>query len=688
MSPPSLRPRPARCTHPGRDVARASLLLPVLLAAAPAFAQHETVGFGDRGEVAAVLAPVVVTGTRSEKTLDETPIRTEVVTRDEIERTHARTLRQALEDVPGLQIREVHGKSGHEVSLQGLTSDQVLVLVDGLPITPSTGSTVDLSQYLLNEVDRIEVVKGATSAQYGSSAMGGVINVITRRLRPGYGGTVAADVGSRGGQNPSGDSMDAASRHARFRLDGGSEHWRFRVNGDKLKDEGFAVDPSAWSRQGDSVDREQYGGRLEWLPVRNGRIWLDGSAYREEAQQRFTYFAPPNSIPQRKTETIERDRIGMGASWRAGNGLRTELKAVDEHYDSDSNAFSNDFFTRGRIATQRMTHVTGQVDLPLWHRQLWQLGADWHREELDQTLNGVSELGTRGSTRRTSDELFFQNDILFDDTWELLLGGRWQDDSDFGAHAVPKVSLRARLLDTPAWAGSLRASYGKGYRVPNLKERHFLFDHSSLGYMVIGNPDLKPEQSDSLQFGGRIELRDRASLDVNLFDNRVKDLIQVDEANAVTINGVTAFTYRNVARARTRGIETSATWQVSTVLRLNGGYTFTDTEDRGTGLELTRRPRHMARVGLDWQALPGTAVSLRTRYQGSELVQSTSGGRSPSWTTLDLVVNQQVSRGLTVFAGIDNLFDRQRDFADPNDFGPLAGRFVYLGLRYDWGSGR
>ena len=119
---------------------------------------------------------------------------------------------------------------------------------------------------------------------------------------------------------------------------------------------------------------------------------------------------------------------------------------------------------------------------------------------------------------------------------------------------------------------------------------------------------------------------------------------------------------------------------------LDAGYTFTDTEDRNTGLELTRRPRHMARVGLDWQALPATAVSLRARYQGSELVQTTSGGRSPSWTTLDLVVNQQVGRGLTVFMGVDNLFDRQRDFADPNDFGPLGGRFVYLGVRYDFGA--
>jgi outer membrane receptor for ferrienterochelin and colicins len=632
----------------------------------------------------ATLAPVVVTATRSEKSLEDTPIRTEVVTRAEIERTHARTLKQALENVPGLQLREVHGKSGYEVSLQGLTSDQVLVLVDGLPITPSTGSTVDLSQYLLNEVDHIEVVKGATSAQYGSSAMGGVINVITRRIRPGLDGSASLDVGSHGSQNPSGDSVDAASRHARFRLDGGSEHWRVRVNGDTLRDDGFAVDPNAWSLQGDAVDREQYGGRLEWLPVKAGRIWLDGSAYREDATQRFRYFAPPNFIPQSKTESIERDRFGVGGNWTSEGGLRAEVKAVDEHYDSHSRSYSNAVFTQGRLASQQLSHVTAQVDLPAWHRQLWQAGVDWHRETLDQTANGVSELAGSGSTRRSSDEVFLQNDILFNDRWELLLGARWQNDSDFGAHAVPKVSLRARLLDTPQWSGSLRASYGKGYRVPNLKERHFLFDHSALGYVVIGNPDLRPESSGSFQFGGSLELRERMTLDLNVFQNRVEDLIQVDEANATTSNGITAFTYRNIARARTRGVESSVKWQASTTLGLSAGYTLTDTRDLGTGLELTRRPRHMARIGLDWQALTDTSLSLRARYQSDELVNSVTGGRSPAWATLDLALNQRFGRGTTVYFGVNNVFDRQRDFADQDDFGPLAGRFVYVGVRYDF----
>ena len=633
------------------------------------------------------LAPMVVTGTRTEKSLQDTPIRTEVVSGAEIQRTHARTLKQALEDVPGLQLTEVHGKSGYEVSLQGLSSDQVLVLIDGLPITASTGSTVDLSQYLLAEVDHIEIVKGATSAQYGSSAMGGVINVITRPIQPGFSGEAVLDVGTHGRQNPSGRSFDAASRHARVRLDGGTAQWRYRLTGDALHDDGFAVDPAAWPRQGDAVRRGQLGARLEWLPAASTRLWLDASRYGEDDTQRFNYFAPPNNVPQSKTEDITRERLAWGARWAGERGLRAEVKGLSERYQSDSDTYSNDFLQQSRQARQRTDHVTAQVDLPAWHRQLWQFGADLHRESLNQSADGSSELAG-GNARRTSHELFAQNDILWSDTWELLLGLRGQRDSDFGTHFAPKVSLRARLLDGPDWSGALRASFGRGYRVPNLKERYYLFDHSSLGYMVIGNPNLKPESSNSLQLGAQVALQNRFSLDVNLFHNRVSDLIQVDEANATSVAGITHFTYQNIARARTRGLETLATWHARPGLDLRAGYTYTQAHNLDTGAELTRRPRQSVRLGADWQASAASTLTLRARYQGDELVDSAGGGRSPAWTTLDVVFNHKLGRATTAFVGVNNLFDRQRAFGNPNDFGPLAGRFVYAGIRHEFGAAK
>lgn len=632
------------------------------------------------------LQTVVVSATRSERAIDESTVPISVVSRSEIERTRARTLKQALENVPGLQLREVHGKSGFELSLQGLSGDQVLVLIDGLPITASTGSTVDLGQYLVGEVERVEVVKGASSAQYGSSAMGGVVNVITRRIQPGFGATLEVDAGSYGRQNDSGRRASANQKHARFGLSGGGETWRLALSGDVLDDAGFGLRPELWTRQGDASERVQLTGRAEWLPRAGQRFWLEAGRYSEDDVQRYEYFVPSKYVPQRKSEDITRDRVVLGSQWQLDSGARLQAKAVREHYDSDSREVSDGYQIARRNSAQQTQHLSTQVELPAWGRQVWMLGADWHRETLRQTTNGNSELQFNGRAQRDSRELFLQNDIFLNDDWELLLGVRGQHDSDFGGHAVPKVSLRGTLLERGDWRGVLRASAGAGYRVPNLKERHYLFDHSSLGYIVIGNPNLRPESSTSLQLGGTLSLGSRWSLDGNLFHNRVKDLIQTDLGNATSVQGVTAYTYANVARARTAGLEAQLRWQATPALALQAGYTRTHTRDLESGGELTRRPRDMARLGVDWKLQQGTTFTARARYQSDELADSVSGQRSPAWSVLDLGLGHGLGGGWTVFAGINNAFNRQRDFASASDFGPIAGRFVYVGAKWAFGA--
>jgi outer membrane receptor for ferrienterochelin and colicins len=203
---------------------------------------------------------------------------------------------------------------------------------------------------------------------------------------------------------------------------------------------------------------------------------------------------------------------------------------------------------------------------------------------------------------------------------------------------------------------------------------------------VIGDPNLKPESSDSVQLGGTFDFGPAVKVDANLFYNRVKDLIQIDQDNGVPVNGITEYRYENVGRARTQGLETAVRWQATPSLTLQAAYTRTDTEDLETGLELTRRPKDIARIGLDWTAAPGTLVSVRGRYQSSELVNTATQGRSPAFGTVDATVNQQFGHGLTGFLGVSNLFDRQRDFADANDFGPLSGRLIYLGVTYAFGK--
>lgn len=637
------------------------------------------------------LSPVVVTATRTERTQQDAPIRTEVVTRAELDRTHARTLKEAMENVPGVQLREIHGKSGFEASLQGLTSDQLLILIDGLPISASTGSTVDLSQYALTEVDRIEVIKGAASAQYGSAAMGGVINVITRVPESGLRVTALGDVGSYGTRNDSARRIDANKRHGQLQVDGGNQDWRWSLGADQQQDDGFSDKPLAWTRRGDAVERSQYSAMARWQPDGPLRAWGEVQRYEEDARQRYLRYVPSVLVPQQKDEHIRRDRLSGGARWSADNGLSLEAKGVTERYRSDSLALSQHSLVTQRDAKVEQSHLTLQVDLPPWAGQLWQVGVDLHDEQLWQNANGHSELSV-GRAQRDSQELFLQNDVFLSERLELVLGARYQYDSDFGSHTAPKAALRYDYLQGDAWQGEMRASIGQGYRVPNLKERHFLFDHSALGYKVIGRPDLKPESSNSVQLGTSLRWQDQLTLDVNAFYNRITDLIQIDMSQPVTGGGgVTTYTYENIARAATWGVETGVQWTPLTPLTLGGSWTWTHTEDLDTGARLTRRPRHILRLNSDL-TLPNqrTTLSLRARGQSRELTDTGQGDYSPSWHTWDVRLNHDATPALRLFAGIDNLFDRQRKFIDSTDpseipdFGPVAGRYVYLGARYQW----
>src|SRR5690606_5983557 len=114
-------------------------------------------------------------------------------------------------------------------------------------------------------------------------------------------------------------------------------------------------------------------------------------------------------------------------------------------------------------------------------------------------------------------------------------------------------------------------------------------------------------------------------------------------------------------------------------------------ENEETGRELTRRPRHQVSAGADWRLLEFASgaklsLNLRGRFQSDELVSTEANGRSPDWFQLDSKLNLELTRQVRLFAGIDNLFDRQRDFTDPYDYSPIAGRYIYLGARYAWGK--
>lgn len=711
--PPQLRRRPL-----AMSIALViSGLLPFSVQAAPtALPTAETYSKNpsDKSDDAAMpsirLDPIVVTATRSERALSDAPVALQVLSRQKLDDNHAHTLKDALALLPNVYLREVHGKTGYEVSMQGFTGDQVLVLIDGLPITASTGSTVNLNQYMNMDIEQIEVVQGAASAQFGSAAMGGVINIITKPIDAAK-GHITTELASNGQQNPSDKKLDANKRYVEASIEGAldkEQRFHARLSGSYLDNNGLSLDHKAWPRLKDASEQSQISARLSYSPdgkailddddsrvVKNSQYWLEASHYQEDDVSRFNYYVPPRYLAQQRDEHITKQRFSVGARTDIAphaddrsKTYRLSAQAFYEDYQSES-----DTKTQQTVTSIRDTNITtalaqAQLDLPEWvisdnHTHLIQVGGQVQQDKLSQTKNQVSELISDNVSRDVG-ELYLQDDWLIGDNWEVLSGVRYQNDEDFGDHVAPKVSLKYNHLDANGRDHIFRSSIGGGYRVPNLKERYYVFDHSNLGYKVMGNPDLQPETSTSYQVGYQGQLSDSVNLTVNGFYNEIDDLIQTDEDNATFEGNIAIYKYMNVDSAKTYGGDIGIDWQVDDRAKLQTTYAYLNTHNNVTDTELTYKPNHKAMLALDYRINDKLQLIPRLNYESKQLISTSEQAYSPSWWTLDSKLNYDATANLSLYAAINNIFDVQRDVKDSSDYRPIDNREWLLGASYHW----
>ncbi|MFT2112443.1 TonB-dependent receptor plug domain-containing protein [Marinomonas sp. 2405UD68-3] len=637
------------------------------------------------------LDALVVTGTRSQKIVSDTPVRTEVITKEQLQKRHIKTVAEALKGISSLTLKPIHGKNGIEVWMQGFSSDRVKILVDGLPISATTGSSVDVTQLSTVGVERIEIVKGATSSLYGSSAMGGVINVITRRsssddfndasdLDTKY--AVSLETGSYGDDNPSGKKVDSVFRRVSAVGSGRIGAWEVSLSADVSDTDGFDVTPNDWDSQGARGTRSTFGLDVSWDKASFGQYSFGLEHYAEDLASNLQENAGGKVINKLKTEDTSRIRFDSAAQWELDEG---SLSASIIRETLENTTYQDVVSTPEKEQRREANLDFNQVNLD-WITNAYEehtinLGAQFFSESLSQKKENLYEVSP--NTERNSVELYIQDDFFYKN-WEFLPGVRVQDDSDFGFYTAPKMNVRYDFDSRSQRRTYLRAGVGAGYRVPNLKERYFLFDHSHLGYVVNGNDALVPEESLSYQIGLGIENGQAQSYGVNLFLNRIDNLIVTgldEKSTAERLDNVQVFRYQNAEKARTYGAEFNLQQQLSSNVQLQVGYTWMQSEDLKTGKPLTRRPDHQINLSLDAE-LPqwDSQVSLLGRYQSSEYVDEQATRRSPSWSEFDVKINKSVSKEFTLFAGVNNVTDTQKDFYKGGDFRPEVGRYIYVGF--------
>ncbi len=623
----------------------------------------------------------VVTGTKTEKLLSDTPVRTEVVTAEQLASMHATDLKQALEQVPGVTLTPVHGKQGgYEISMQGFGGNRVLVLIDGMPISPSTGSTTDLSQYGIVNIKQIEIVRGSVSALHGSEAMGGVINVITHTPEHGFG----SELTLQGGSYDQYDQADTLPNNANVRAKGHiASDWGFAMVAVDHRDFGGS------DMRSDVPGYDNFSGTKTNLSTTlaiefdNGGLLSINPSYYKEDRERI-YAVQGTSIPWvRKLETglATREHLNVRYRGNIAEDIYLSSYVMMEEYDEKTTLGATDksSFETKRHAIQELNKAEAQIDFPLGDKHLVTLGAVGLYNSLQQFKNGVSELKS-DKEDRSSVEFFLQDDFFINDQLELLTGFRAQEDSDFGFHFAPKINVMytpTALADNDV---KVRSGFGYGYRVPNLKERHFIFDHSNLGYMVLGNSELKPETSRSLQLGVESTFFDYLTGDINLYHHDTEKLIGTDFSH--TQQGVAIYKYKNFNETKQSGLDAHLRFKRVGDFSGSLSWSYLNAKISDTSKYIPKYPKSQAKLNVNYHldAL-ATELSLFARFEGESYADSGNTRISPSHAVYNLKANTWIGEHVKVFGGIDNLTDETKDFAKADsDVRPSTGRFIYLGL--------
>ncbi len=622
---------------------------------------------------------VVYTATRTRQLLKDVPVATELVTLREMRDRAATTVAEALENEIGLDVREDFSGSG--IMMQGIDPDKVLILVDGSRVIGRVNGSIDLDQLALNGVRQIEVVKGAVSTLYGSEAIGGVINIITEQPRLPW--TFNVDL-SGGSYYPS-DGRGLKSRLLAPALSAGWHRGRAGVRASlRYRDSGIMdIEPATAHTEGrEAVNRLNGELRLDYTLARTATLSLTGRRLDEEKNWVEDSGLVSVQVAYNDRETNRRNDLSAALTCTPGWADRYEVKLYHSNNDhrweklTQSSGRLIDFSAGEETYDEASLQATRTFGLR--HRVTF--GGDLYRWE----INTDSQLGVVEShyaADLTASAAYAQDEWTLGERWTLLPGLRFERHEVYGENWSPRLSLMWR----PAESLKLRASAGRGYRAPSSKELYFVFNHAAAGYIVFGNPDLRPETSRNLSLSLEHTYKNAAVARVTFYYNDLEDLIDFDSTGISDEYYLGIYQYANITSAWTRGVEVEREFRLLPGLEAKLAYAFLETRNRETGDGLLRRPKHSARWTLSWRRGPWTTTlwgsyTGRTLYQGRE---TTADQDSDEWTNPYTLWNLSLSRrlgaGMSWYCKAENLLDTTHW-----RYGPWTGRVVTVGWRWNY----
>lgn len=604
---------------------------------------------------------VIVSATKIETPVNEIGSSVTLITDDEIERNQWRFLPEALQTVPGLNIVQTGGPGGKtSVFMRGTNSNHTKVLIDGVEANdPSQDGVFDFGHVLTADLARVEVLRGPQSSLYGSDALGGVINIVTKKGEgpPNFTGMLEG-----GSFDTFNQSASASGSISRFNYSFNVAH--FLVDDTPVTP--LDLLPPGRNRINDSYENTTLSTKLgaditDAFGLDVVARYIDSTLFftgddfsvfpsvpaakqsEQDAQQVFTRGQAHLAL----FDGAFKNTLGLGYT-----NYRTKIQAPDTGFGLPAPNINHG--DRIKFDWQGIIAISDS------HALL--LGVEDQNDRLLQSPISAENSNVAGFAE-------LQSQIVHD--LFAAASVRWDEDERFGGIATWRI---APAYIVPVIGTKLKASYGTGFKAPSLTQLFVSFP----AFNFFANPNLQPEESEGYDFGFEQPLWGyRLRVGVTYFHNDITDLI---------LPNATFTSLENVGRATTDGAEVFAYLSVTDRFNFRADYTYTDATDDTTGLELLRRPKHRASFNAGWRPIDRLSLSATLLYVGSQV----DGNRSFSIPRLNtdpyffvnLAAEYDVGKGVTLFARADNLFDRR--YEDPTGFQrPGFGFFAGVRVSFD-----
>ena len=582
------------------------------------------------------LDTIIVDGSRLDQTLTEIGSSVSVITRENMDELGVDFALDAVATAPGVTINQNGAFGGSaSVRIRGASSDQTLVLIDGVPVSDPTGTGGGYNFAYLDtdNIERIEVLKGPQSTLWGSDAIGGVVSITTKRPTDGLSGSVFGEYGSfntvRGGAAIS-NANDAGD---------------FRIAATGLTTDGISkADEDNGNTEDDAYDSQTIAARGGLnLP---GSVRLESSLLWSDAESEYDSYSG-----SAQGNVADGDEVTNSKTLSGNITLKAPL--FDGLLDNLVQIGYSDIERENRSNGVQSYYTEGD-------RALFRYQGTLNINEANKLAFGAEREETSANSDETSvDSLFALYEFKPVDDLTLTGGLRMDDHETFGSETTGRVAAAWTATDQLV----VRASWAQGFKAPSIFQSTYICSFCGL---TEPNRNLKPETSEAYDIGVEWHSADqRLMLGATLFDQEIENLIDF------------SFTagYDNIAFVESQGVELVGAYTFTSWLNVSANYTYIDAED-GDGNELARLPETSANVTVSFDPEGPFSGAVLVRYNGEEA--NTNGTDLDSWTRLDLTGSYDLNDKVELYGRIENVFDE--DYQQILGYG-TPGTSGSLGLR-------